>query len=133
VKTLPAWAAFAQRLGGRLERGSMAVRGATLGAQEVEIETLWSGESVKGTSVRVVLSPPLDRPLDVESPEVSAEVRDLAAAIGAESRAVKLGPAALSALVAGPLDDPAVVEPLLEKLDRLARAVRGLRQAGPFR
>ena len=53
--------------------------------------------------------------------------------ITAEARSVRLGPDALEALVAGPLEDPASVEPLLEKLAMLARAVRGALATGPYR
>jgi hypothetical protein len=131
---VPAWDAFARHLGGRLDRGPMAIRGATFGAQPVEVETLWMhGADVAGTAVRVPLSPPLERALDPDAPDLSREARDLVAAITAEARDVHLGPTALEALVQGPLEDPASVEPLLEKLVRLARAMRGVGSAGPFR
>jgi hypothetical protein len=134
AKSVPAWEAFAQRLGGRLDRGPMAIRAATFGAQPVEIETLWAeGAEVVGTAVRVPLSPPLERELDPEAPDLSREAKDQMTSIAAEARDTHLGPGALEALVPGPLDDPASVELLLERLVRLARAVRGVGSGGPFR
>jgi hypothetical protein len=131
---VPAWGAFAQGHGARLAVGAMLIRDVRLGTEVGEIATLWSrtGE-VEGTAVRVAMSPPLDAPLDLASPALSQEARDLASAITAEARGVRLGPDALEALVAGPLDDPASVEPLLEKLAMLARAVRGAPPTGPYR
>ena len=129
-----AWEALAQRLGGRFDRGAMGIREARLGTESIEIVTEWSrrGE-IEGTVVRVLLSPPLDHALDLTSPELSREARDLAAAIATDVRKVRFGPDALEALVEGPLEDPTSVEPLLEKLARLARSARGAPAAGPFR
>jgi len=133
-RMVPAWQAFAERLGGRLDLGPMAIRAAALGAETVEVETLWSRKGeVEGTAVRVLLSPPLERPLDLESPETSREACELATAVAAEARGTHFGPDSLEALTGGPLQDPAVIEPVLEKLSRLARAIRGIASAGPFR
>jgi hypothetical protein len=134
AKSVPAWEAFAQGHGGQLVVGAMRVRDVRLGTEVGEIATLWRGAGeIEGTAVRVPLSPPLDAPLDLASPSVSREARDLASAITAEARGVRLGPEVLEALVAGPLEDPASVEALLEKLAMLARAVRGAPAAGPYR
>ncbi len=128
---VPAWEAFAQGHGGRFVVGPMCIRELRLGTEVGEIATLWRGaDEIEGTAVRVTLSPPLEAALDLTSPSLSQEARDLAAALTAEARGVRLGPDALEALVAGPLDDPATVEPLLEKLAMLARAVRGRRRRG---
>ena len=134
AKSLAAWEAFAQGHGARLVVGSMRIRDVRLGTEVAEIATLWQGAlEVEGTAVRVPMSPPLDAPLDLDSPALSQEARDLARVITAEARSVRLGPDALEALVAGPLEDPASVEPLLEKLAMLARAVRGALATGPYR
>lgn len=131
---VPAWEALAERVGGRLDRGAMRVRDAALGGDAIEVATLWTRDAgIEGTAVRVRLSPPLERAIDVASPELSPEARELANAIAADAKRTRLGPDALEALVAGPLEDPAVVEPLLEKLSRLARAARGVPATGPFR
>jgi hypothetical protein len=132
--SLAAWEAFAQGHGARLVVGAMRICDVRLGTEVGEIATLWQGtHEVEGTAVRVPMSPPLDAPLDLDSPALSQEARDLARVITAEARSVRLGPDALEALVAGPLDDPASVLPLLEKLAMLARAVRGALATGPYR
>jgi hypothetical protein len=129
-----AWEAFAQSHGARLVVGAMRIRDVRLGTEVGEIVTLWRGAGeIEGTAVRVAMSPPLDAPLDLDSPALSQEARDLARAITADARGVRLGPDALEALVAGPLEDLASVEPLLERLAMLARAVRGAPAAGPYR
>jgi hypothetical protein len=130
---LEAWRAFASRLGGQLQVGSMRITSTSFGPDAVEIETLWSGPGIEGTAVRVRLSPALDGELDLDAPATSAESRQLARAITERARSVRLGPDALEALLDGRLDDPSTVEPLLVNLAELARSVRGMPQAGPFR
>ncbi|HEX8795281.1 MAG TPA: hypothetical protein VF765_30240 [Polyangiaceae bacterium] len=131
---VPAWRTFASRLGGQLHYGSMRIASTSFGPEAVEVETLWKGpDSVEGTAVRVRLSPPLEAEMDLESPSTSAEARQLAKTIAQSSRSVRLGPSALEALVDGPLEDPATVEPVLQNLSALARSIRGVPQPGPFR
>jgi hypothetical protein len=129
-----AWRAFASRLGGQLQIGSMKITSTSFGPEPVEIETLWSEPGrVEGTAVRVRLSPPLEDELDLGSPTTSAESRKLAKAIAEGAQSVRLGPSALEALLAGPLADPVSAEPLLVDLTDLARSIRGVSRAGPFR
>lgn len=131
---LDAWRAFASRIGGELHVGSMRITSTSFGPEPIEIETLWSEPGrVEGTAVRVTLSPPLDGPLAVDSPSVSAETRQLASLVASSARSVRLGPTALEALLDGPLEDPAKVEPVLVNLAALARSVRGIPAGGPFR
>ena len=132
--SLPAWEAFARERGGRLVVGAMQSRDLRLGTEVGEVATLWSrrGDAL-GTALRVPLSPPLQAPLNLASPALSAEARELATSIAAEARGVQLGPDTLEALVAGPLDNPASAAPLLEKLAALAGALRGAPVAGPYR
>jgi hypothetical protein len=131
---VPAWAAFAQARGGQLVVGAMRIRDLRLGTEAGEIATLWSRTGgVEGTALRVPLSPPLEAALDPDAPGASPEARSLVAELHEESRALRLGPDTLEALVAGPLDDPGTVEPLLDKLARLSRAARGAPPAGPYR
>lgn len=129
-----AWRAFASRLGGRLQIGSMRITSTSFGPEAVDIETLWSGpHRIEGTAVRLRLSPPIEGELDLDSPGTSAESRQLVKAITERARNVRLGPDALEALLDGPLDDPSTVEPLLVTLADLARSIRGVPQTGPFR
>jgi len=131
---LAAWQAFASRVGGQLQVGSMKITSTSFGPEPVEIETLWAGPGqVVGTTVRVLLSPPLEEELDLGSPATSAESRKLATAIKVGASRVRLGPSALEALLDGPLADPSTIEPLLGNLNDLARSIRGVSRAGPFR
>jgi hypothetical protein len=129
-----AWRAFASQLGGQLQVGSMKITSTSFGPEAVEIETLWSEPGrVEGTAVRVRLSPPLEAELDLASPATSAESRQLAKSISEGARSVSFGPSALEALLDGPLADPSSAEPLLVSLTDLARSIRGVSRAGPFR
>jgi hypothetical protein len=133
ARAAAAWEAFAQRLGGRLDRGAMRIREGRVATETVELETLWTrrGE-VEGTALRVALSPPLDT-FEPSSPALSAQARELATAIVGEAKGTRFGPEALEALVPGPLEDPETVAPLLQRLVQLARAARGAPDGGPYR
>jgi Arrestin (or S-antigen), N-terminal domain len=131
---LAAWQAFAPRLGGQLQVGAMKITSTSFGPEAVEIETLWAGPGqIAGTTVRVLLSPPLEEELDLDSPATSAESRKLALAIKEGVLSVRLGPSALEALLSGALADPSTIEPLLANLTNLARSIRGVSAASPFR
>jgi hypothetical protein len=127
---LPAWEAFAARVHGRLERGSMWIRG-TSGTDAVEIGTLWGPKGeVAGTRVAVVLDPPMD--VDVEAATTSPAARDALQEL-AKQATTHHTPGALAVLLPEPLADPSTAEPWLEHLRRAARALRGQTGAGPFR
>jgi hypothetical protein len=128
------WEAFASRVGGELRVGPMSISSTSFGPEAIEIETLWSGPGrAEGTVARLRLSPPLEGELDPDSPATSPESRQLAKIITEGVRSVRFGPSALEALVDGPLDDPATLEPVLQNLAALARSIRGVPPAGPFR
>jgi hypothetical protein len=146
ASTLPAWEAFAARLQGKLDRGPMAVRGVAFAGESAEIETRWGRDGAPiGTAVKVVLAPPLALPttepdpdvvtVDLASPGVSADARARAAAILAIEgvRHLHVAQDRLEALVDAPLADPAVTESVLQALADLARSLRGMTSAGPFR
>jgi hypothetical protein len=123
-------------VGGRFERGSRAIRGASVASEEIDIATIWSderGAPPTGTRVSLALQPALEAPIDLASPATSAETRDAARALEAGARAVHFKTDAIEALLDGPADDPEALQPVLEKLVRVARAVRGIGSAGPFR
>jgi hypothetical protein len=127
-----AWEAFAARVHGRLERGRMWVTG-TWGPDPVEVGTVWSADGeLRGTRVAVVFDPPLDAPIDLESPLLSPIARDELRALLGETTA-RFAPDVLEVLLPGMTPDPTSAEPWLERLTRLARALRGQVQAGPFR
>jgi hypothetical protein len=131
---LPAWTNFANRIGGRLERGSMSIRDGTFGSSAVEIVTVWSPDACAlGTAVRLLLSPSLEKEIDPQSPELSASTREDIAWLLKQAAGLRLGPDVLEAKLAETLQDPARAEPLLSRLALIARSLRGEVAAGPYR
>ena len=143
------WADFARKLGGTFERGDASVRGER-GGLSAAVETFWGerGE-VRGTEVRVALTPELDAEPDPE--RLSADARALlgvvvaAAATAARSdgtiapgevpKTEPVPPAlrrdAIVVRLPRPPHDPSVLLPLLDAMVALARALRVAQ--GPYR
>ncbi|WP_394832956.1 hypothetical protein LVJ94_41290 [Pendulispora rubella] len=116
----PVWRAFAERHGGRLERGRMWIHDATLGMDRFSIGTDWSG-TPPTTLVRVPIDPPLTRPFEGDVSRLRAKVQD-----------IHVGLDAVEVRLPAPLADPTTVEPILVEMVRLSRSARGLLE-NPFR
>ncbi|WP_394832957.1 hypothetical protein LVJ94_41295 [Pendulispora rubella] len=116
----PAWRAFAERFGGRLECGRMWIHEATLGMERFSIGTDWTGQP-PSTLVRLAIDPPLTRPYQGDLSQLRAQVQH-----------IHVGLDAVEARLPAPLADPAAVEPILLEMVRLSRGARGLLD-NPFR
>ncbi|CAN5277698.1 hypothetical protein BH09MYX1_BH09MYX1_02840 [soil metagenome] len=132
TSSLPAWHAFAESVGGRLERGRMWIHDGELGGERFEIGTMWDGSSSIDTLVRVHAAPPFDTDFSVDDPALSAKVRD-------DLRHLMKLPAfsglrdAVSFVLPGGVNDPETLRTDLERAAALVHGRRGLRASGPFR
>lgn len=125
----PAWRTFAERIGGRFEIGSVAIREATLGPERVEIATEWTeGGDLLGTAVRV----PLGARIDAQAISPAAQAQRDALEKEANGK-VTIQDDRVTLLVGQMLADPLTFEPSLDALARLVQTVRGRGGAGPFR
>lgn len=132
-EALPAWTAVAEHLGGQLSVGRLAVVRGRVGAVEVAIETLWSrdGEPL-GTGLVATIDPPIDD-LDPSGPAFSPEARAALAALVEAEPTLELHAQRASVHLPRALPDPHDALPILERMVRLVRALRGVGPAGPFR
>jgi hypothetical protein len=129
-----AWRAFAARLQGRFEPGRVWVHGARFGIDRFDVGIVWqSSDKIAGTAVRVVIDPPLAQPPTDDDPSLSPLARDLLREVRERVPTIELKPDRFEWLEPEPVLDPARLEPVIEVVTRLARAVRGLEKHGPFR
>jgi hypothetical protein len=129
-----AWRAFAVRTSGRFEPGRVRVHGGRVGVDRFDAGLVWANkDSVSETFFHVALDPPLASPPSPEDPSLSPAARELLKSVLAEIPSVTLGTARFEWSEPGLVADPTAIEPRLELVARLARAVRGLEGHGPFR
>ena len=85
--------------------------------------------------LRVRLDPPLPEPVDPveDSAKLSPLARSLIEALAGEARSLRLGPDVVGVELERQVADPFTLEPLLDRMARLARALSGREAAGPFR
>jgi hypothetical protein len=121
-----AWTAFATRTGGRLEIGSMSVRGiGTTGGVPFDIETRWDDEGAPSlTWIGHVFDASRDR---------RAPPAPLVTEARAMSSSFQYTPEAVFATLEAPVADPRSAEPLVMMLGRIASAVYGVSDRGPYR
>lgn len=131
---MPRWEAFARQLSGRVDPGEPRVADATFEGEPVEIVTTWGAEGAPtGARVRVL------RPRDARDDDdegarpVDDAAQPLVAALRADEPSFRIDDDGFEVTVPGRLVDPAPLEPLLERLVKVARAARGEVQRGPYR
>jgi arrestin (S-antigen)-like protein len=136
----PAWQAFAERVRGRLGPGAPAVTG-DIGGTRLVVATRWNESGQPDhTEVRVAMARPLEQAIDRSaaaelSPAVRALVEQLDAT-AAEGRAQSppvLGADEIVVHLPAPLRDPATIEPILERMVMLSRALAGASGGSPYR
>jgi hypothetical protein len=129
-----AWRAFAERLGGRLEPGRPWIHGGTYGMERVDVGTAWSH---RGALESTVISMALDLPADASAAPVDpAMLPSRARALRgdrARGAARRAGAGRAAGAPARARGDPSTLEPLIDRMARLRRALRGGGEAGPFR
>ena len=135
---LPAWRAFADEIRGELAVGCMAIRGATVDGARLDVETVFGdGAQPERTLVRLVLDPPLPKPMDPASREALTRLppgtRDLVTELLASGKAMRIEPYQMEVEVAGPLEDPSTLRQRMATMITLARRLRGAGAAGPYR
>ncbi len=127
-----AWRAFAAATSGRLRAGRMAVTGAFLDRDRLDVETRADSHGrPEGTRLTLFLEPPADRvPLlpDGADADLRRAVRDRDAAPWVEIRAD-----AVVLELAGATEDPATLRDAMAEMARLARRLRGETNRGPYR
>src|SRR5260221_4485532 len=106
----------------------------THGMERGGIGTQWtrSGE-FEATMIRMTLDPPLAAPVDPEDTmnKLTASARALARSVAEGTRSAHFGPEAIEIEIAHPVENPATLEPLLDRMARLAQVLRGGDEAGP--
>lgn len=131
---LPAWRAFAQTTGGKLEVGSMSLRDATIGVDRFHLETHWrDATAVDHTRVTFMLEPPLERATSIADPALSAAARETWNALAKDRPTLDVSSDRVSWRIDGAVADPQTLTPALELAAQLVRALRGRPQSGPFR
>jgi hypothetical protein len=134
VDCVPAWRAFADRAGGRLELGRLFIHDASIGGFRFEVGTVFEPDSPKprGTVVRVPIEPPLDHAPSVDDPSLSAVARDALKSLASEP-GFHADTSELGMWIDGVTPDPATLTPKIEGMLSVLRALRGAVAAGPFR
>ena len=138
VAMAPAWEAFALDLGGRLERGSMSIRGGRVEGAEVEIRTEFGpAPDPLRTVIGLVVDPPLAEPFDPTNQAALASsspaVRELLRSLLAGAEALRVSERAIELEVGAPIEDPRTLRNALGDMLALAARLRGDKRAGPYR
>jgi hypothetical protein len=123
-----AWRAEASRLSGRFEPGRVRILDGRLGNDRIEIATIWDGDTVVGTRVRVPLLPPL-----TSAEKLPARAEPLIRDIEANCDELVLTAEQIEVDMSLALLDPGALQPQLDRLSRLTLALRGLGTEGPYR
>jgi hypothetical protein len=133
AKSVPAWAAFAKSVNGRLELGRVWIHDAELGGERFEVGCLWgaNGSSIE-TLVRLRIEPPFDTEFSVDDPGLSPVTREQLKVL-VKSPGIVLSKSAISWVLPGAVPDPESLRPDLERAATIVRGRRGLLAAGPFR
>jgi hypothetical protein len=134
IQFFPAWRAFADATGGRLELGRLWIHDASIGGFRFEVGTVFEPDSPvpRGTLVRVPIEPPLDHAPTVDDANLSALARDALKALMNET-GFHADTHELGMYIEGATPDPAVLAPKIEGMISVLRALRGAIAAGPFR
>jgi len=130
-----AWQAFAAKVGGSLELGRLWIHDATLeGAYRFELGVAWEPASptIVGTVARFFIEPPLVEIPSVEDPALSAVARERLREVSAFD-GFHLSKDEIGFVLDEAVADPKSLEPKLEAIGALLRALRGVVAAGPFR
>jgi hypothetical protein len=127
-----AWRAFAAATTGRLHAGRMAVTGALVEGDRVDVETRSDARGQpEVTRLTLTIDPPADR--IAQLPEgADAALRRSVEALDAAPR-VTIRADAVVLELAGSTEDPATLREAMAELARLARRVRGEVHRGPYR
>ena len=130
-----AWVRFAERLAGRLEIGRMWIHGGSFGMEQVEVGTNWMRDGeFDSTLLRVRFEEPITSSFDPDEPGDAPEAtKTLAREIRASARDATFGPDAITVELGALFTDPIHLEPHLERMSRLARALTGRLDLGPYR
>jgi hypothetical protein len=137
ARHVPAWRAFAARIGARLQPGALALYDGRWLSHGVEIETLWSDDRdslVEGTRVRFAIDPPLAHEMFPTGGRFGPIAHALAAELITGASHATFGPAAVELTLTCAALDPAGLEPVLERMARLVLALQeGGVGGGPYR
>jgi len=132
--SLPAWRAFAEATGGKLEVGSMSVRDGAIGVDRFSLETHWRDATlVEATEITFPIEPPLERPMTLSDPALSAAAREAWTALAKDNPTFAVLVNGVTWQVEGSVSDPQTLMTELELAAQLMRALRGRPQSGPFR
>lgn len=129
-----AWRDFAASTSGRFEPGRVFVHDASFGGFRFEAGIVWQPDDHEplGTVLRVPIEPPLARAPDPEDPALSAVAREMLKTLSA-TPGFHADENEMGVFTHGVTADPKTLEPTLEAMVAVLRALRGSVAAGPFR
>jgi hypothetical protein len=145
---VPAWRRFAGDLDADLTVGNMAITGGEFEGAIFEIRTEIEGRTPEATTIELVIDPPLDAAVDLESPEavqrLSPSIHEMLTSIAAlcrpwlgadatRRRSLEVREALIAMRLPVVIADPAALRDLMGALLSLASLLRGDRRAGPYR
>ncbi len=127
-----AWRAFAVATTGRLHAGRMAVTGARINSDRIDVETRCDAQGrPRQTRLTLILDPPADRlenlPEGAEA-DLTRKVHDRARAPHAEIRSD-----AIVLDLNGAIANPGALREAMDEMTRLSRRLRGEMSRGPYR
>jgi hypothetical protein len=130
-----AWRMAAEHLAGRLDLGSMTIRGGRLGTDAVTIRSVWSEKGIlDGTEILVAIDPPLAKvPDSFLDPSLSPAAREAWNELAKRVAAATIREDAIALRIDGKTPDPMALLPTLELAVKLRRALTGAVATGPFR
>jgi hypothetical protein len=115
----------------------MSLRDGRQDGATFHVETCFERSPLPDRSeVTLVIDPPLDAPVDLESLEharASPAIRELCRSLRAQARALQVAAGAIVLTLPAPLEDPAILRELMGAMLQLAQRLRGARDGGPYR
>ena len=115
------------------ETGRMWIHDAMFGGERVHVATLWNADQPDGTRLSVDAELARGYDLENEAAQLAPLVRETAMELAKQALSLRVGPGTIEVVLRAPLADPSTLEPLIERMSSLGRALRGELTGGPFR
>jgi hypothetical protein len=127
------WRAYALRTSARFLPGAMALEGARIQGEFIDVRTMWQGTVPVDTRILLTLPSSLDTAVEVAVDRMTPETRRMIDELAAEGLVVQLGSPGIEATFRAPVDDPMTLEAGMERIAHLARVLCAGPSHGPYR
>ena len=128
-----AWRAFAARTSAHFSPGGMALEGARIRGEALDITTRWEGAAPVDTRIVLPLATSDDAALDAAVDRMPPEARRVIEELRSGGFVVQIGSPGVEATLHARVDDPATLEAPMERVAHLARMLSSGPRVGPYR